>query len=95
MDFMMNVPLPKIPVQELFYVRQLTGYVFCIQDIKQNKSTIFIYHIGQAKRGPDKVCSLLKQYIDDVPMTYDKLHVYSDNCGGQNKNHAVSRFFWL
>lgn len=93
MDYMMNVPLPKIPVQELFYLRQLTGYVFCIQNIKQNKSTIFIYHEGQAKRGPDEVCSFLKQYIDSVPMTYDEVHVYADNCGGQNKNHAVSRFF--
>lgn len=26
-------------------------------------------------------------------MTYDELHVYADNYGGQNKNHAVSRFF--
>lgn len=26
-------------------------------------------------------------------MTYDEVHVYSDNCGVQNKNHAVSRFF--
>lgn len=23
---------------------------------------------------------------------YDELHVYADNCAGQNKNHAVSRF---
>lgn len=28
MDYMMNIPLPKIPAQELFYLRQLTGYVF-------------------------------------------------------------------
>lgn len=45
------------------------------------------------KGSPDEVCYFLKQYIDSVPMTYDEVHVYADNCGGQNKNHAVSQFF--
>lgn len=27
-DFMQNVPLPRIPVQETFYLRQLTATVF-------------------------------------------------------------------
>jgi len=40
LDYMMNVPLPKIPVREIFYLRQLTDYNFCIQNIKKNKSTI-------------------------------------------------------
>lgn len=57
---------------------------------------IFLYPEVQAKRGPGEVCSLLEQYIDNVLMTYDEPHIYSDNCGGQNKNYAVSRFlFWL
>jgi len=25
-------------------------------------------------------------------MMYDELNIYADNCGGQNKNHALSRF---
>jgi len=50
MDNMMNISLPKISVQEHFYLRQLTGYILCIQNIKQNKSIIFIYHEDQVKR---------------------------------------------
>lgn len=95
-DYMINVSLPKIPVQELFYLRQLTGHIFDINDIQNNTATMFIYHEGQAKRCPDEVCSFLKMFLDNVPdsQKYDELHVYAvhDNYGGQNKNHAFSRF---
>ena len=35
-DYMQNISLPKIPVQELFYLRQLTVSVFSIHDVKRN-----------------------------------------------------------
>lgn len=55
---------------------------------------MFVYHEGQAKRGPDEVCSFFKTFLDNIPADkkYDELLVYADNCAGQNKNHAVSRF---
>ena len=33
-DYMQNLQLPKIPVQEIFYLRQLTVNVFCIYNTK-------------------------------------------------------------
>lgn len=36
--FMQNLHLPNIPVQDLFYLSQLTVNVFCIHDLKSNKS---------------------------------------------------------
>lgn len=92
MDFMMNLSLPKVPVQELFYLRQLTINIFCIHNIKRNTATIYIYHEGQAKKGPDETCSFLKDYFSSVPPEYDEVHIFSDNCSGQNKNHALSKF---
>ena len=92
MDFMQNISFPGIPVQESFYLRQLAVNVFCIHDIKQNKSVIYIYHEGQARKGPDETCSFLKHYLDNVTSKHDELHIYSDNCPAQNKNHCVSKF---
>lgn len=91
MDFMINISLPKVPVQELFYLRQLTINVFCIHYIKTNTATIYIHHEGQAKKEPDETCSFLKDFLSVAPQ-YDELHLYSDNCSGQNKNHALSKF---
>lgn len=91
-DFMQNVHIPNVPVQDTFYLRQLTTNIFCIHDIKKNTGNIYLYHEGVAKKGPNEVCSFIQDFLDSVPLQYTELHVYSDNCGGQNKNHALVRF---
>lgn len=89
---MQNLQLPHIPVQETFYLRQLCVYVFCLYDIKKNKAKLYIYHEGQAKKGPDDVCSFLSDFSSKVPDYVKNLYVYSDNCGCQNKNHTLKRY---
>lgn len=91
-DFMQNLSLPKIPVQDTFYLRQFTVNVFCIHDIKKNTAKFYVYHEGEGKKGANEVCSFLLDYFtNDLPKTVKKLHLYSDNCAGQNKNHTLSK----
>lgn len=91
-DYMQNVSLPKIPVQEMFYLRQLTVNVFCIFNTKTDSAHYYVYHEGQAHKGPDDVASFLMHYIKNfVPESVKELHLFSDNCPGQNKNHTLSR----
>lgn len=69
-DFMQNLSLPNIPVQEIFYKRQLWMNVFSIHDMKTNKSKIYIYHEREANKSPDEICSFLQNYIDKkIPST--------------------------
>ena len=49
-DFMQNVFLPKIPVQDVFYLRQLTVNVFCINNIKTDTSTLYLYYEGEGMK---------------------------------------------
>ncbi|XP_046684818.1 uncharacterized protein LOC124370567 [Homalodisca vitripennis] len=91
-DFMQNVQIPKIPVQETFYLRQLSVNLFCIHNLKTNKADIYLYHQGTANKGPNEVCSFLLHYLNHLDKQYNELHLYSDNCWGQNKNHPLSRF---
>lgn len=94
-DYMQNLPLPKLPVQEMFYLRKLWLYAFCIHDIGKNEATFFTYHEGEGKRGPDEVCTFLKMYIEQkIDPSVKELYIFSDACGGQNRNHTVIRF-WL
>lgn len=90
MDFMQNLPLPHIPVQEVFYYRQLWVNVFNIHNISAGNSMYYVYHEGQAKKGPDKVCTMLVQ--NELPPQVRHLHLFSDACGGQNRNHTLLRF---
>ncbi|GBP40872.1 hypothetical protein EVAR_88933_1 [Eumeta japonica] len=90
-DYMQNLPLPKIPVQEMFYLRKLWLYEFCVHDLKTNEAHFCTYHEGEAKRGPDEVCSLLWMMIQRMDPKIKELHVFSDACGGQNRNNTLIR----
>ncbi|CAG9784775.1 unnamed protein product [Diatraea saccharalis] len=94
-DYMQNLPIPKIPVQEMFYLRKLWLYVFCVHDLKSNTANFYTYHEGEAKRGPDEVCSLLWKTIQNIDPAVKVLHVFSDACGGQNRNNTLVRFFLI
>lgn len=94
-DYMQNLPLPHIPIQTIFYLRQLWVNVFCIYDLKSKKSSFYLYHEGIARKGANEVSSFVMDYINtNIPSDVNELHVYSDGCVGQNKNHTVVRMFY-
>ncbi|CAH1971099.1 unnamed protein product [Acanthoscelides obtectus] len=43
-DFMQNLTLPVIPVQDTFYLHQLTVNVFNIHDLKSGRTMFYVYH---------------------------------------------------
>lgn len=92
-DFMQNLPLPHLPVQEVFYLRQLWVNNFCIHDLKRNKAKMYVYHEGTGNKSPNEVCSFIFNYIkNDIPDTIKHLILFSDGPYGQNKNNTVIRF---
>lgn len=92
-DFMQNLPLPHIPVQEIFYLRQLWVHVFTIHNLQDNSSKVYMYHEGQAKKGANEVCTFILDYLtNEIKPGTKKLHLYSDACPGQNRNHSFIRF---
>jgi len=91
-DFMKTISLPKLPIQELYYMRQLSVNIFGITNIKERKTDIYLYHEGLCKKSPNEVCSFLNDYLKSVPDKYTELHFYCDNFTGQNKNQALARF---
>lgn len=91
-DFMQNVHLPEVPVQDLFYLTQLTVNVFGIHNLKTGQAFFYIYHEGLGNKGPNEVCSFVMDYINNyIPESVKELRLYSDNCPGQNKNHTMVR----
>ncbi|KAJ4429296.1 hypothetical protein ANN_26300 [Periplaneta americana] len=51
---MQNMPLPHLPVQDVFYLRQLRVYWFGIHNLKTDDSKFFIYHEREAKKGANE-----------------------------------------
>lgn len=50
-DYMQNLPLPLLPVQEMFYLRKLWHNVFCVHNIFNNKAVFYTYNEGIVRKG--------------------------------------------
>lgn len=93
-DFQQNLPLPHIPVGEVFYSHQLWLYVFGVHDCSNNQATMFCWPETVASKGSDEVISCLDYYLRTLPQEVTTLYLYSDGCPGQNKNVNVLRYLF-
>lgn len=82
------LPLPRTPIGECFYGRQISVYNFCIFNIDNNKPYFYVWDETQANRGSVEIGSALYSYLSslDIPNNVKVLRLFCDGCGGQNKN---------
>lgn len=86
-DMEKTLPLPRLNTNIIFYKRQLWLYNCGIYAGKEAKSTFNLWLEGEAGRGAQEVGSCLLLYIAKyVSKTVKKLILWSDSCGGQNRN---------
>lgn len=89
-DMQQVQPLPKTPVQQAFYARQLGLYNVCVMDVQSNKPSFYIWTEEQAGRGSVEVASALLAFLNEQNLC-DIVHIrlFCDGCTGQNKNNHV------
>nr|CAI5852808.1 unnamed protein product [Callosobruchus analis] len=88
--YMQNMPVPQIPVQEMFYYRQLWVCAFEIHNIKKNTGHFYTYYEGQGQKGPNEGCTSLNDYIMKPP-EITELYLFSDGCdGSKRETYALS-----
>ncbi|GFU64603.1 uncharacterized protein TNCV_305421 [Trichonephila clavipes] len=93
-DFMAVFDLPKIPVQDVYYFRQLSVNNLGIYNIADDTMTCSVFHEGVARKTPDDVVSFVIHYIENfVPPSVEEIHLFGDNCGGQNQNPCIYQNF--
>ncbi len=92
-DFEQNLPLPHIPTNDIFYLRQLWVYVFGIHDCATNEASMFVWPESIAHRGSNEVVSCLHQYLQAL-RGVSTVMLFSDSCGGQNKNSTVIHYLY-
>lgn len=52
-----------------------------------------MWHEGVGGRGSSEIASCLMKFINTLPETVNHLIMYSDTCGGQNRNQHLSAMF--
>lgn len=88
-DLMKTLPTPVLTTGICYYKRQLWTYCFSIHNMATNDSYMFVWNESVASRGPQEVGSCILYYIKNFVAT-KKLVMYSDQCGGQNRNIKMS-----
>ena len=88
-DYQQNFPLPHVPSGDVFYKRQLWEFNFCITSVSTGRSSMFMYDECTGKKGPSEVISFLNHYFKRMSPHVRTLHLFSDNCGAQNKNFSM------
>lgn len=90
-DMQQVQPLPKTPISEAFYARQISLYNLCITDVATQNPLFYMWTENLAGRGSVEVSSALINFLtNNVDNTGKKLlRLFCDGCGGQNKNNIV------
>ncbi len=106
-DMMQNLTLPRTPIGQAYYSRQLHLYVFgvVIHHGKGSKQAVDDVHLytwmeHENRKGSNMTASdldhCLRQQLSGVVHHTQRLRLFSDSCFGQNKNiNLLSMLFAL
>lgn len=82
--------LPKLPTNIVYYKRQLSIFNEGIHSGSTNTPYCFLWKEGVAGRGAQEVGSCIKKFIDvHLRKGVEELILWSDSCGGQNRNIKI------
>lgn len=96
-DFGQNLPLPKINVSDQFYRRLIWLHIFNVHFYNQDNSYMFMFMEGYFKKGANTVCNFVSHSIlnEFKSQSYNQIFIFSDACGGQNRNYCMVGFLSL
>lgn len=89
--------LPKVPIQDAFYAQQLSIYFFCITPTNCQDPVFYSWMENQAGRGATETSSALLDFLKNTNFSpnINRLRLFADGCGGQNKNSYIIHMLML
>lgn len=89
-DLQSVLQLPFSAVSSFYYVRKLCIYNLTIYDAK-GEAFCNVWSEINGKRGSNEIGSIILKYIQsEIPENATELSMFSDTCGGQNRNQQMA-----
>lgn len=81
---------PQGDVSSFYYKRKFATYNFTIFDIGKKHGYCFVWHQSEGNRGSNEIATCLLKFLKIIKdQGVKEVVLYSDNCGGQNRNRFV------
>lgn len=93
-DLQSVLQVPSSDVSPMYYSRKLCVYNLCVyENVEPNKAFCFLWSEVNGRRGSCEIGSALFKWIKQIPHHVKEISLFSDTCGGQNRNQFISAFF--
>ncbi|KAL4719252.1 hypothetical protein ACJJTC_018955 [Scirpophaga incertulas] len=95
-DFQKVLSAPHGNISIYYYRRKLNVYNFTIFELASKEAFCYMWDEQIAKRGANEVASCLYDFFSKlVSKGISEVNLWSDNCGGQNRNRIVYYMYLL
>jgi hypothetical protein len=85
---------PQSEVSTFYYKSKLAMYNFTVYDMGCHEGYGYVWNEEIAKRGSNEIGSCILHFLKtQKEKGIQKVFVYSDNCGGQNRNRFIFSMF--
>ena len=85
-DLQQVLQCPSLQVGALYYKRKLSVYNQTVYNLAGHSVDCYVWHEGNGKRGSTEMASCLFKFMRDLNPTVRHVIIFSDTCGGQNRN---------
>ena len=91
-DLQQSLPTPKLSTNVVFYKRQMWTYNLGIHNCSTEKGYMYMWPESVASRGSQDIASCLLKHFSTTQSQASHLILFSDACGGQNRNINMACF---